>query len=308
MASKQDVYLVLEAVRLLSEDITSLHKKVDVGSELVVEVAGLKGVVAGLAGKLEEVLAGIRGSAEVLQELKAAELRDRLDMLEMKWSVTQMGDVARTLFTAMKGLEKPEWLLYIEVFGAGFHQPGLAMVLIAAAAVKGNPFWMLLACFLSFFLSPYLTCLWCFCMLVWRCSWMRRKCMRSTGCGGSPSSRRSSSHNSNRNSSFLSNIGSRLSSLSVFPMPSFASFTAWRSQRTSDTTNGGDVESPQVDASPGDGTGGEIELSDFAAVSSSTPVILAPSSLNPDPPVSSTLFTFPTFVSRPVESSKEHIV
>ena len=105
MASKQDVYLVLEAVRLLSEDITSLHKKVDVGSELVVEVAGLKGVVAGLAGKLEEVLAGIRGSAEVLQELKAAELRDRLDMLEMKWSVTQMGDVARTLFTAMKGLE-----------------------------------------------------------------------------------------------------------------------------------------------------------------------------------------------------------
>ena len=289
MASKQDVYLVLEAVRLLSVDITSLHKKVDVGSELVVEVAGLMGVVAGLAGKLEEVLAGIRGSAEVLQELKAAELRDRLDMLEMKWSVTQMGDVARTLFTAMKGLEKPEWLLYIEVFGAGFHQPGLAMVLIAAAAVKGNPFWMLLACFLSFFLSPYLTCLWCFCMLVWRCSWMRRKCMRSTGCGGSPSSRRSSSHNSNRNSSFLSNIGSRLSSLSVFPMPSFASFTAWRSQRTSDTTNGGDVESPQVDASPGDGTGGEIELSDFAAVSSSTPVVLAPSSLNPDPPVSSTL-------------------
>ena len=60
MASKQDVYLVLEAVRLLSEDITSLHKKVDVGSELVGEVAGLKGVVAGLAGKLEEVLAGVR--------------------------------------------------------------------------------------------------------------------------------------------------------------------------------------------------------------------------------------------------------
>jgi len=307
MASKQDVYLVLEAVRLLSEEVTSLHKKVDAGSELVGEVAGLKGVVAGLAGKLEEVLAGVRGSAEVLQELKAAELRDRLDILEMKWSVTQMGDVARTLFTAMKSLEKPEWLLYIEVFGAGFHQPGLAMILIGAAAVKGNPFWMLLACFLSFFLSPYLTCLWCFSLLVWRCDWMRRRCMRSTGCGGSPLSRHSS-RNSNRNSSFLSNIGSRLSSLSVFPMPSFASFTAWRSQRTSDTTNGGDVESPQVDASPGDGTGGEIELSDFAAVSSSTPVILAPSSLNPEPPVSSTLFTFPTFVSRPVESSKEHIV
>jgi hypothetical protein len=308
MASKQDVYLVLEAVRLLSEDITSLHKKVDTGSELVAEVAGLKGVVAGLAGKLEEVLAGLRGSAEVLQELKAAELRDRLDMLEMKWSVTQMGDVARTLFTAMKSLEKPEWLLYIEVFGAGFHQPGLAMALIGAAMVKGDPFWMLLACFLSFFLSPYLTCLWCFSLLVWRCGWMRRKCMRSTGCGGSPSSKRSSSRNSNRNSSFLSNLGSRLSSLSVFPMPSFASFTAWRSQRTSDTTNGGDVESPQVDDNPGDGTGGEIELSDFAAVSSSTPVVLAPSSLNPDPPVSSTLFTFPTFVSRPVEPSKEHIV
>jgi hypothetical protein len=33
-------------------------------------------------------------------------------MLEMKWSVTQMGDAARTLFTAMKALEKPEWLLY----------------------------------------------------------------------------------------------------------------------------------------------------------------------------------------------------
>jgi hypothetical protein len=108
MASKQDVYLVLEAVRLLSEDVTSLHKKVDAGSELV---AGLKGVVSGLAGKLEEGLAGVRGSAEVLQELKAAELRDRLDILEMKWSVTQMGDVARTLFTAMKSLEKPEWLL-----------------------------------------------------------------------------------------------------------------------------------------------------------------------------------------------------
>ena len=308
MASKQDVYLVLEAVRLLSEDVISLHKKVDAGSELVAEVAGLKGVVAGLAGKLEEVLAGLRGSAEVLQELRAAELRDRLDMLEMKWSVTQMGDVARTLFTAMKSLEKPEWLLYIEVFGAGFHQQGLAMALIGAAMVKGDPFWMLLACFLSFFLSPYLTCLWCFSLLVWRCGWMRRKCMRSTGCGGSPSSKRSSSRNSNRNSSFLSNLGSRLSSLSVFPMPSFASFTAWRSQRTSDTTNGGDVESPQVDDNPGDGTGGEIELSDFVAVSSSTPVILAPSSLNPDPPVSSTLFTFPTFVSRPVESSKEHIV
>ncbi len=233
MASKQDMYSVLEVVRLLNEEVVSLNKKVDAGSELVVEVAGLKGVVAGLTGKLEEVLAGVRGSAEVLQELKAAELRDRLDMLELKWSVTQMGDVARTLFTAMKALEKPEWLLYIEVFGAGFHQPGLAMVLIGAAAVKGNPFWMLLACFLSFFLSPYLTCLWCFCMLVWRCGWMRRKCMRSTGCGGSPPSRRSSSLNSNRNSSFLSNIGSRLSSLSVFPMPSFAFFTAWRSQRTS---------------------------------------------------------------------------
>ncbi len=161
MASKQDVYLVLEAVRLLSEEVSSLHKKVDSGSELVGEVTGLKGVVAGLAGKLEEVLAGVRGSAEVLQELKAAELRDRLDILEMKWSVTQMGDVARTLFTAMKSLEKPEWLLYIEVFGAGFHQPGLAMALIGAAVVKGDPFWMLLACFLSFFLSPYLTCLWC---------------------------------------------------------------------------------------------------------------------------------------------------
>jgi hypothetical protein len=308
MASKQDVYLVLEAVRLLSEEVSSLHKKVDSGSELVDEVAGLKGVVAGLAGKLEEVLAGVRGSAEVLQELKAAELRDRLDMLEMKWSVTQMGDVAHKLFTAMKSLEKPEWLLYIEVFGAGFHQPLLAMMLIGAAAFKGNPFWMLLAVFLSFFLSPYLTSLWCFSLLVWRCNWMRRRCMRSTGCGGSPSSKRSSSRNSTRNSSFLSNIGSRLSSLSVFPMPSFASFTAWRSQRTSDTTNGGDVESPQVDASPGEGSGGEIELSDFAAVSSSTPVIIAPSSLNPDPPVSSTLFTFPAFVSRPVESSKEHIV
>jgi hypothetical protein len=308
MASKQDVYLVLEAVRLLSEDVISLHRKVDAGSELVAEVAGLKGVVAGLAGKLEEVLAGLRGSAEVLQELRAAELRDRLDMLEMKWSVTQMGDVARTLFSAMKSLEKPEWLLYIEVFGAGFHQPGLAMALVGAAVVKGDPFWMLFACFLSFFLSPYLTCLWCFSLLVWRCGWMRRKCMRSTGCGSSPSSKRSSSRNSNRNSSFLSNLGSRLSSLSVFPMPSFASFTAWRSQRTSDTTNGGDVESPQVDDNPGDGTGGEIELSDFVAVSSSTPVILAPSSLNPDPPVSSTLFSFPSFVSRPVEPSKEHVV
>ncbi len=137
---------------------------------------------------------------------------------------------------------------------------------------------------------------------------MRRKCMRSTGCGGSPSSRRSSSRNSNRKTSFLSNIGSRLSSLSVFPMPPFASFTAWRSQRTSDTTTGGDVESPQVVADPGDGTGGEIELSDFTAPSSSTPIVLAPSSLNPDPPVSSTFFSFPTFVSRPVESSKEHIV
>jgi len=187
MASKQDVYLVLEAVRLLSEEVSSLHKKVDAGSELVGEVAGLKGVVAGLAGKLEEVLAGVRGSAEVLQELKAAELRDRLDMLEMKWSVTQMGDVAHKLFTAMKSLEKPEWLLYIEVFGAGFHQPLLAMMLIGAAAFKGNPFWMLLAVFLSFFLSPYLTSLWCFSLLVWRCNWMRRRCMRSIGCGGSPS-------------------------------------------------------------------------------------------------------------------------
>ncbi len=134
---------------------------------------------------------------------------------------------------------------------------------------------------------------------------MRKKCMRSTGCGGSQSSRRSSSRDSNSNSSFLSNIGSRLSSLSVFPMPSFASFTAWRSQRTSDTTTGGDVESPQaVD----DGAGGEIELFDFTAPSSSTPIVLAPSSLNPEPPVSSTFFSFPAFVSRPVESSKEHIV
>ena len=41
------MYLVLEAVRLLSEEVTSLHKKVDSGSELVDEVAGLKGVVAG---------------------------------------------------------------------------------------------------------------------------------------------------------------------------------------------------------------------------------------------------------------------
>ena len=84
MASKQDIYSVLEAVRLLNEEDVSLNKKVDAGLELVAEVAGLKGVVAGLAGKLEEVLAGVRGSAEVLQELKAAELRDRLDMLEMK--------------------------------------------------------------------------------------------------------------------------------------------------------------------------------------------------------------------------------
>jgi hypothetical protein len=137
---------------------------------------------------------------------------------------------------------------------------------------------------------------------------MRKKCMRSTGCGGSQSSRRSSFRDANRNSSFLSNIGSRLSSLSVFPMPSFASFTAWRSRRTSDTTTGGDVESHQVVADPGDGTGGEIELSDFTAPLSSTPVVLAPSSLNPEPPVSNTFFSFPAFVSRPVESSKEHIV
>jgi hypothetical protein len=71
MASKQDIYSVLEAVRLLNEEVTSLNKKVDAGSALVEEVAGLKGVVAGLAGKLEEVLAGVQGSAEVLQELKA---------------------------------------------------------------------------------------------------------------------------------------------------------------------------------------------------------------------------------------------
>jgi hypothetical protein len=145
MASKQDVYSVLKAVRLLGEEVSSLNKKVDAGSALVEEVEGLKGVVVGLAGKLEEVLAGVWGSAEVLQELKAAELRDRLDVLEMKWSITQMGEVAHTLFKAMKGLEKPEWLLYIEIFGAGFHQPGLARLLIGAAAVKGNPFWMLLA-------------------------------------------------------------------------------------------------------------------------------------------------------------------
>ena len=98
MASKQDIYSVLEAVCLLGEEVSSFNKKVDAGSTLVEEVAGLKGVVMGLAGKLEEVLAGVRGSAEVLQELKAAELRDRLDMLEMKWSVTQMGEVAHTLF------------------------------------------------------------------------------------------------------------------------------------------------------------------------------------------------------------------
>ncbi len=58
---------------------------------LEADVAELKGVVGSLAGKLEEFLAGVRGSAEVLQELKAAELRDRLDVLEMKWSVMQMG-------------------------------------------------------------------------------------------------------------------------------------------------------------------------------------------------------------------------
>jgi hypothetical protein len=40
MASKQDVYLVLEAVRLLSEDVSFLHKKVDTGSELVAEGGG----------------------------------------------------------------------------------------------------------------------------------------------------------------------------------------------------------------------------------------------------------------------------
>jgi hypothetical protein len=182
------------------------------------------------------------------------------------------------------------------------------MLLIGAAAVKGNPFWMLLACCFSFFLSPYLTVLWCFCMLQWRCGLMKMWCLRSISCGGSPSSKRSSSRDSNRNSSFLSNIGSRLSSLSFFPMPSSASFTAWRSQRTSNTTTRGDVESPQVVAESGDGTGGEIELSDFTAPSSSTPIVLAPSSLIPEPPVSSTLFSFPAFISRPVEPSKEHIV
>ncbi len=137
---------------------------------------------------------------------------------------------------------------------------------------------------------------------------MKKRCLWSIGCGGSPSSKRSSSRDSNRNSSFLSNIGSRLSSLSFFPMPSFSSFTVWRSQRTSDTTTGGDVESPQVVAESGDGIGGEIELSDFAAPSSSTTIVLAPSSLIPEPPVSSTLFSFPAFISRPVEPSKEHIV
>ncbi len=41
MASKQDVYSVLEAVRLLNEEVLSLNKKVDAGSELVAAVAGL---------------------------------------------------------------------------------------------------------------------------------------------------------------------------------------------------------------------------------------------------------------------------
>ncbi len=59
MASKQDVYSVLKAVRLLGEEVSSLNKKVDAGSALVEEVEGLKGVVVGLAGKLEEVLAGV---------------------------------------------------------------------------------------------------------------------------------------------------------------------------------------------------------------------------------------------------------
>jgi hypothetical protein len=40
MASKQDVYSVLEAVRLLGEEVASLNKKVDAGSALVEEVAG----------------------------------------------------------------------------------------------------------------------------------------------------------------------------------------------------------------------------------------------------------------------------
>jgi hypothetical protein len=93
---------------MLGEEVSSLNKKVDAGSALIADVAELKGVVGGLAGKLEEVLGGVRGSAEVLQELKAAELRDRLDVLEMKWSVTQMGEVAHTLFKAMKSLEKLE--------------------------------------------------------------------------------------------------------------------------------------------------------------------------------------------------------
>ena len=58
MASKQDVYLVLEAVRLLSEEVSSLHKKVDAGSELVGEVAGVEGVGGWLSRKAGGGLGG----------------------------------------------------------------------------------------------------------------------------------------------------------------------------------------------------------------------------------------------------------
>jgi hypothetical protein len=309
MASKNDVYAVLEAIRVLGQEVTVLSRKVDSGSGLSAEVADLKEMVGVLTGKLEEVAAGIRDSAAVLQELKVAELRDRLDMLDIKFSMAQVGDVAGRLFQAMKSLEKPEWLFYIEIFGAGFHQPFLAMVLLGAAAAKGNPFWMLLACFASFFLSPYLTVLWVFFMLVLRCGLMRKRCMKSIGCGGSPSSKRSS-RNSNRDSTFLSSLRSRLPSVPVFPMPSFSSFTAWRTQRSSASTTGNNVESPQAVAGSGEGEVGDIALADFAACSSSTPIIIAPSSLIPDPPsVACSLFSFPPRSRvETMKGPKEHIV
>lgn len=285
MASKQDVYGLVEGVRLLGQEL--------------VEV---RGEVAGLTGKLEEVAAVLRGAAVGLQELKAVGLEDRVDLLEVKLGVAKLGRAGVAMLTGLKDLEKPQWQLFIEIFGAGFHQPALAMFLVGAAAAKGDPWMMLLATFCSFFLSPYLTCLWVFCMLVVRCVWCQKRCLRSVGCGGTPPSKHS--RNSTRNTSFLSRLFAKMPSPSSFSMPPIVSaFSVWRSQRSSASTTERDVESPNI-CSPGEGNSFGIALADLPANSTSTPVS-CPVPVSPDLPPQS-YFSFPT--SSRLRDGKVHII
>ena len=275
MVSKQEIYMVAEEVRELG---------------LKMEGVGNK-----LGGKVD-------GVVEVLKGLRISQASQGIDVLEGKLEAFKLKVSLEQIQQQLGRIEaREEWVSWVEVFGAGFHQPVLALLILMAASFKGDPIWMLAACTFALLLSPYLTVLWVFMVFGLKLVRWFGKCRRVSGIGGAQASG-PASPTSGLASSFLSGVSSKLP---TFSMPSF-SFSGWRSARPSASTTEGDVESPNLDTDLGVGEE-SVELGTFSS-NNSPPITSSLSFGKPQLPIiSQPRFQFPPILSRPVEHEVIHV-